>query len=62
MRGSLRITSVTGIVLFLGWSLLAQAREWMAPPVPTTNTNTRTARSRVPPAPTRPAVEPRVWN
>jgi hypothetical protein len=57
MRGSLRVHTLTGLVLLVGWSLLSQARERVAP-------------SRIPPAAPRtrapeqhaPAVDAKVWN
>jgi len=61
MRGSLRIRSLTGLVLFIGWSLLAHARESIASPAAGVGPKTTPTRSP-PPAPLRPVVDPRRWN
>jgi hypothetical protein len=57
MRGSLRVHTLRGLVLLVGWCLLSQARERVAP-------------SRIPPAAPRTrapaqqtaAVDAKVWN
>jgi len=56
MRGSLRIHSPINVVLLIGWSLLAQARErvpW-----------TRTTPKATPLGPVRPnpTIDPKLWN
>jgi hypothetical protein len=60
MRGSLRITSLTGLALFIGWSLLAQAREWIASPVASAKPSPSSSRTPVP-SPS-PAVDRRLLN
>jgi hypothetical protein len=60
MRGSLGIHSLMGLALFIGWSLLADARERVAP----TRLATTTKSTPQPPArPSHvPAVDPKLWN
>ena len=61
MRATLRVHSLLGLAVFIGWSVLAHARERVTtPPVqPTAKT--------VPPRPSppvvhAPATDPRLWN
>ncbi|HEY8040541.1 MAG TPA: hypothetical protein VIF15_12135 [Polyangiaceae bacterium] len=59
MRVSLRVHSVLGLAVFLGWSLLVNARERFAPQrAPATPQRTTPLAQRIPP----PATDPRMWN
>jgi|HubBroStandDraft_6_1064221.scaffolds.fasta_scaffold07396_4 hypothetical protein len=55
MRGSLRIHSPIAVILLMGWSLLAHARERVA--------STRmTPRAEPPPIRENQATDPKLWN
>jgi hypothetical protein len=54
MRGSLRIHSPISVILLVGWSLLAHARERVA--------STRTPRAAPPPIRENQAMDPKLWN
>jgi hypothetical protein len=65
MRGSLRVHSALTLALLLGWSLMAGARERIAPVRIPTSTR---AHDRAGPAPARPeqvaprAIDPKLLN
>jgi hypothetical protein len=62
MRGSLRVHSLTGFALLVGWSLLSHARERVAPFRSPPTAKTTAPRAAPPPEDRAPVVDTRVWN
>jgi hypothetical protein len=55
MYGSLRVPSVLGLLLFVGWSVLVNARERLVP-------QRERAAPRARSAPEQPPVDRKLWN
>jgi hypothetical protein len=62
MRGSLRVHSLTGLALLVGWSLLSHARERVAPSRPPPTAKTTAPPAAAPPQDRALVVDTRVWN